>query len=75
MARITKAEKVEASRKAEARRAEAIAQVQTGKCPQCGACLRRNSSMTGWYQCEQYGAPGFRKDAAKPSCSWQTFTV
>lgn len=75
MARMTKAEKLEVSRKAEARRAEAIAQVQSGKCPQCGSGIRRNLSLAGWYQCDQYGAPGFRKDASKPSCSWQTFTV
>ena len=48
--------------------------VRTGKCPDCGAGLRRNSSMAGWYQCEQYGAEGWRKDSSKPSCGWQGFT-
>lgn len=48
--------------------------VATGKCPQCGEELKRNLSLTGWYQCAQLGAEGFRKDASKPSCSWQGFT-
>jgi hypothetical protein len=48
--------------------------VESGVCPKCGAGLRRNSSMTGWWQCEQFGAEGFRKDSSKPSCSWQGFT-
>jgi hypothetical protein len=57
-----------------ARWAEAAAIIKSGKCPKCGAGLRRNSSMTGWWQCEQYGSDGFRKDSTKPACSWQTFT-
>jgi ribosomal protein L37AE/L43A len=48
--------------------------VASGKCPICGDGLRRNLSLTGWWQCEQLGAKGFRKDATKPSCSWQGFT-
>lgn len=48
--------------------------VATGKCPDCGAGLRRNLSLAGWWQCEQYGAVGFRKDASRPACSFQTFT-
>jgi uncharacterized protein (DUF983 family) len=55
--------------------AEAIAIVQTGRCPQCGSGLRRNLALTGWYQCSQYGAVGFRADDSKPSCSFQCFTV
>lgn len=61
--------------KAKARVAEAIQIVETGICPQCKAGIRRNSSMTGWYQCDQFGTEGFRKDDSKPACSWQTFTV
>lgn len=53
---------------------ETIAIVATGKCPTCDAGLRRNSSMTGWWQCEQFGAIGFRKNPAIPSCDWQGFT-
>jgi hypothetical protein len=71
----TKAEKAAAKAKNEKRIAEAVAIVKTGKCPDCGCGLRRNLALTGWWQCEQYGAPGFRKDASKPSCSFQIFTV
>lgn len=53
---------------------QARAIVQTGKCPKCGSRLRRNLALTGWWQCEQYGAEGFRKDASRPPCSFQTFT-
>ena len=48
--------------------------VLTGKCPECGSALRRNSALAGWWQCEQFGAEGFRKDSTKPACSFQTFT-
>ena len=54
--------------------AEASAIVSTGLCPTCGAKLKANLSLTGWWQCEQLGAESFRKDASKPSCSFQTFT-
>lgn len=54
--------------------AEAQAVVSTGKCPTCGAGLRRNLSIAGWWQCDQYGAEGFRKDDSKPSCNFQCFT-
>lgn len=74
MARITKAEKAEAKRKQEERIAAAVAIVQGGKCPYCGAGLRRNLALTGWWQCRQFGAVGFRENADKPSCSFQTFT-
>lgn len=47
--------------------------IQAGKCPACGAKLRANLSITGWWQCEQLGAEGFRKDSSKPSCDWQEF--
>ena len=54
--------------------AEARTVVASGKCPTCGAGLRRNLSIAGWWQCEQYGAEGFRKDSSKPSCNFQCFT-
>lgn len=57
-----------------AQRAAVNAIVATGKCPDCGSGLRRNLAITGWWQCEQFGAEGFRKDATKPACSWQGFT-
>ena len=53
---------------------ETRAIVAKGACPTCGAGLVRNLSLTGWWQCEQLGAEGFRKDASRPSCSWQGFT-
>jgi hypothetical protein len=74
MARITKAEKLAEKAKREARYAEARAVVANGVCPCCGAKLRRNLSLTGWWQCGQYGAVGFRADDSKPGCSFQTFT-
>ena len=52
-------------------RAEGLAVVQTGRCPTCGKGLSRNRAITGWWQCEQYGAEGFRKDSTLPPCSWQ----
>lgn len=48
--------------------------VASGKCPDCGGPLRCNLSITGWWQCKQFGAVGFRADASKPSCDWQGFT-
>jgi len=74
MARLTKAAKMAEKAKREARLAEAVAVVRSGKCPQCGCGLRRNLALAGWYQCEQYGAEGFRKDSSRPACSFQTFT-
>lgn len=53
--------------------AEARAIVAIGHCPECGQGLRRNRSLTGWWQCDGYGAEGFRKAGSKP-CSFQTFT-
>jgi len=64
----------EAKRRIEAAQLEARGVVATGKCPTCGAGLRRNLALSGWWQCEQYGAEGFRKDASKPSCLFQCFT-
>ena len=48
--------------------------VSTGKCPDCGSSLRRNLSLTGWWQCEQVGAVGFRANADKAACGFQVFT-
>ena len=75
MPRLTKTEKAAIKAKNDARIAEAKAIVATGKCPQCGTRLRNNLAMTGWWQCAQLGAEGFRLDSSKPSCSFQTFTV
>ena len=54
--------------------AEAKRIVVTGKCPQCGHALKRNLSLTGWWQCEQYGADTHRAFPDLPACSFQTFT-
>ena len=75
MARMMKAEKAAEKARREARLAEAIAIVNAGKCPLCGRSLRRNLALTGWWQCSQYGAEGFRADSSQPSCSFQTFTA
>lgn len=81
MARMSKTER--AARKAEraasdariaAQQAETRAVVASGVCPKCGCGLRSNLSLSGWIQCEQLGAIGFRKDASRPACSWEGFT-
>jgi ssDNA-binding Zn-finger/Zn-ribbon topoisomerase 1 len=54
--------------------AETRAVVATGRCPKCGSALRRNLSLTGWWQCEQFGAVGFRARSNEPACGWQGFT-
>jgi hypothetical protein len=72
--RATKAEIAAAKLAQAARYAKVRAIVAGGGCPQCGAKLKRNLSLIGWWQCEQYGAIAFRKDPAKPPCSWQGFT-
>jgi len=79
---MTRAQKAAATRaayriQAERRTAEQArirAIVATGKCPLCASPLRRNTSLTGWWQCSQYGAPGFRAIASKAPCEWQGFT-
>lgn len=54
--------------------AETLAVVLADSCPQCGSAIRRNSSLTGWFQCEQYGADSHRARPLDPQCSWQGFT-
>lgn len=71
---MPKTNKKLAAAKSAAIYAAARAVVSAGICPSCGAGLKRNSSITGWYQCAQYGAIGFRADSAAPGCSWQAFT-
>jgi len=63
----------DAARRAE-RVASALAIVSTGVCPDCGAQLRRNLSLTGWWQCSQLGAVTHRADPSMPSCDFQVFT-
>ena len=57
-----------------AQQAETRAVVATGVCPVCGRKLRRNLSLTGWWQCSQLGAETHRADPSQPSCNWQGFT-
>jgi uncharacterized protein (DUF983 family) len=70
--RLTKAQQHKAHM--DALHEEARKVVATGRCPQCGAGLKHNWSILGWWQCEQYGADTHRKDPSKPACSFQTFT-
>lgn len=74
MARMTKAEKQRIIAEREAKYAAARAIVREGKCPKCGSAIRRNLSMAGWYQCEQFGAETHRKRPQDPPCGWQIFT-
>jgi hypothetical protein len=60
--------------RAKATNAEIAKAINEG-CPCCGAKIRRNMSLTGWWQCEQFGAVTHRKDPSKPACSWQAFFV
>ena len=67
-----------ADRKASAARiaaakAEAAQVVTTGRCPTCGGKLRANLSITGWWQCEQYGSGSFRARPNEAACSFQCF--
>lgn len=48
--------------------------VAAGCCPQCSSKIKRNSSIAGWWQCEQYGSESFRARPSEPHCSWQCFT-
>jgi hypothetical protein len=43
------------------------------RCPQCGGGIKRNNTISGWWQCEQFGAETHRKDPSRPACSWQDF--
>lgn len=48
--------------------------VATGRCPQCGSAIHRNTSMAGWWMCAQGGAACVRVRPEDPPCPWQTFT-
>jgi hypothetical protein len=73
----TRAEKKAARIASNARIAAAQAEARTAlaenRCPCCGQGVRTNSSLTGWVQCDGYGAEGFRK-AGSTHCAWQGFT-
>lgn len=73
--RITKAEREAEKAKRMARLVENHAHVKRGTCPDCGCGLRRNLSMTGWFQCNALGAVGFQTGdgIGKPACNFQFF--
>jgi len=48
--------------------------VSSKQCPECHGGLRRNLSLTGWWQCEQFGNEQFRRYPNRPPCHWQGFT-
>ena len=79
-------QEVRAKKKAERERwrkrhAESVAEaqriVETGVCPECGARLRHNGAIAGWWQCGRYGADPFREEAyrGQAHCSFQCFTA
>lgn len=70
---LTAAQVASNARIAEAQ-AETRRVVATGCCPQCGRGLRRNLSLTGWWQCSQFGSEAFRIEPTQAPCNWQGFT-
>lgn len=74
MSAAARADRLSSRLRIEAARAETCAAVRGGACPRCGRPLKRNLSLTGWWQCSQFGALGFRADPEQPSCDWQGFT-
>lgn len=69
----TKAEREASKARMAAARAEAQQALTTNTCPMCGQGVHRNLALTGWVQCDGFGAEGFRKEGSKP-CNWQGFT-
>ena len=72
--KMSKAERLANRQRMDAIHAKIRAVVATGVCPQCGSAVKRNLSLEGWWQCEQYGSEQFRVRPSQPSCSWQGFT-
>lgn len=69
-----RAERAASAARIAAAQAETRRVVESGKCPTCGSGLKRNLSISGWWQCEQLGAETHRARPQEPSCSWQGFT-
>ena len=65
-----------AQERAENKAAQTATQIAlaANECPICGGHVHRNSALTGWVQCDGFGAEGFRKDPNAKPCSWQGFT-
>lgn len=72
---IAEVERVERDKAKTAAINAEIVKAQADGCPSCGRPIKRNLSLTGWWQCSQFGAEGFRVDSSKPACSWQAFYV
>lgn len=72
---ITELERVAKDRARTAATNAEIKKAQRDGCPCCGREIKRNLSLTGWWQCSQFGAVGFRADSSMPACSWQAFYV
>lgn len=71
---MTKKERAAHKQKMDRIHAETLEIVKTGCCPVCGRALKQNLSITGWWQCSQFGAVTRRADPTQPSCNWQGFT-
>jgi len=74
---MTHKERVKAAReRREATYARNREIVRGGTCPDCGAKLRRNLSLAGWWQCGRLGAPGFKlaEYEGTGDCNFQCFT-
>ena len=67
------AEKIRQRMRMESANKEADKAFRENRCPSCAETVKLNLSLTGWVQCVQFGAEGFRKDATRPSCNWQGF--
>ena len=72
--RARKAEREAPRARIDAAQVATRAVVESGVCPCCGSPVKRNLSLTGWWQCSQYGSDGFRADSNRPQCGWQGFT-
>lgn len=71
---MTRAEKKAHNDRMNALKAAAREQVAKGCCPQCGAGIHHNNSISGWWQCDRSGSDAFRRDKTGAHCTWQTFT-
>ena len=63
----SRAPRTDSERRIAAAQAEARAALAANWCPKCGRPVRQNLALTGWVQCSQYGAVGFRADASAPA--------
>ena len=73
---MTRTERAASKARIETAISEAREIVKKGVCPHCGARLRYNSAIAGWWQCGRYGVDQFRDPEYRghPDCSFQCFT-